>query len=741
MMLERYEIFRSYVRENFSQTTQELTDRAIEYAAERLAGEVRYDGSPLLDHAVQVALIAIKEIGLGRNSAVASIIHDVVRLADKRKDGNLIELLEQIRSLFGEQVVGITVGLANISSIKLKASKEQASDFRDMIVSYSEDPRVILIKLADRLEVMRSLSMFPKEKWRKKSWESMNLYAQIAHKLGLYNIKSELEDIALSYLEPEAFNNIKLKLEQTESERQTFIARFVEPIAARIDAHNAIMPEAQQIKYHLKSRTKSIFSIWNKMRKQHVPFEGVYDIFAIRIIIDCAKELEKSQCWMVYSIVSDIYTPNTERMRDWITIPKSNGYESLHTTVAAGGGRWVEIQIRTERMNDVAERGIAAHWRYKGVKQDAQTSEQWLTHLRELMEDTTHSLAQRFDAKPASGEIFVFTPNGDIRKLPEGATLLDFAFDIHTSLGSTCSGGKVNGRAVPIREVLRNGDIAEIFTQKNQTPKADWLNFVVTSKAKNKIKSFMREEQAKNAKIGREELERKLKNWKMTCPIDEAVAYLVKHYKLRTGTQLYEAVATERYDMADIKEILTRWLSGEADEERRTAVAEAEAERQRRMSQQREPSSGDALVIDEKINNIEYKLAKCCNPIKGDDIFGFITISSGITIHRNDCPNAQRLRENYPYRIMEARWRANADGSFRASVAIVAQDSAGLANRITEVISHDLKLNMRTISFSSRSDGSVIGTVSVEVSGAGVVDMLIHSLMRIKGVQRAYRVK
>ena len=740
-MIERYDIFREYVRENFSQTTQDLTDRAIEFAASKVGSELRYDGTPLLDHAVQVALIAVKEIGLGRNSAVAAIIHDVVRIADKEKSENLVELLEQIRTLFGEQVVGITVGLANISSIKLKTSKEQASDFRDMIVSYSEDPRVILIKLADRLEVMRSLKIFPKDKWRKKSWESMNLYAQIAHKLGLYNIKSELEDIALSYLEPEAFNEIKTKLEATESERQTFIARFVEPIAARIDAHNATMPEPQKIRYHLKSRTKSIFSIWNKMRKQHVPFEGVYDIFAIRLIIDCPKELEKSQCWMVYSIVSDIYTPNTERMRDWITIPKSNGYESLHTTVAAGGGRWVEIQIRTERMNDVAERGIAAHWRYKGVNQGAQTSEQWLTRLRELMEDTTQSLAQRFDAKPASGEIFVFTPNGDIRKLPEGATLLDFAFDIHTSLGSTCSGGKVNGRAVPIREELHNGDIAEIFTQKNQTPKADWLNFVVTSKAKNKIKSFMREEQAKNAKIGREELERKLKNWKMACPIDEAVAYLVKHYKLRTGTQLYEAVATERYDMAAIKEILSRWLSGEADEERRASVAEAEAERQRRMSQQREPSSGDALVIDEKINNIEYKLAKCCNPIKGDDIFGFITISAGITIHRNDCPNAQRLRENYPYRIMEARWRANADGSFRASVAIVAQDSTGLANRITEVISHDLKLNMRTISFSSRSDGSVIGTVSVEVSGAGVVDMLIHALMRIKGVQRAYRVK
>ncbi len=739
-MLERYEIFRAFVRENYSTTTQSLTDKAIEYAATKLDGAVRYDGSPLLDHAVQVALIAVKEIGLGRNSAVAAIIHDVVRIADKQKGEGLVALLEEIRTLFGEQVVGIAVGLANISSIKLKASKEQASDFRDMIVSYSEDPRVILIKLADRLEVMRSLAIFPKEKWRKKSWESMNLYAQIAHKLGLYNIKSELEDIALSYLEPEDFTKIKTKLEQTESERQTFIAKFIEPIAAGIDAHNAL-PDTPPIKYHLKSRTKSIFSIWNKMRKQHVPFEGVYDIFAIRIIIDCAKELEKSQCWTVYSIVSDIYTPNPERMRDWITIPKSNGYESLHTTVAAGGGRWVEIQIRTERMNDVAERGIAAHWRYKGVKQDAQTSEQWLTHLRELMEDTTHSLAQRFDAKPASGEIFVFTPNGDIRKLPEGATLLDFAFDIHTSLGSTCSGGRVNGRAVPIREVLHNGDIAEIFTQKNQTPKADWLNFVVTSKAKNKIKSFMREEQAKNAKIGREELERKLKNWKMTCPIDEAVAYLVKFYKLRTGTQLYELVATERYDMGDIKEILSRWLSGEADEERRASVAEAEAERQRRQAQQREPSSGDALVIDEKINNIEYKLAKCCNPIKGDDIFGFVTISSGITIHRCDCPNAARLRETYPYRIMEARWRANADGSFRASVAIVAQDSAGLANRITEVISHDLKLNMRSMSFSSRGDGSVMGTVSVEVSGAGVVDMLIHSLLRIKGVQRAYRVK
>ena len=731
-MLEQYDNLREFIRNNFSETTQALVDQALVFADRHMDGRTRYDGRPMLEHGAAVALIAVAEIGLGRNSAVASILHDVVRIADKEQHDTLVPLLEDIRSQFGDEVVGITVGLANISAIKLKVSKEQASDFRDMIVSYAEDPRVILIKLADRLEVMRNLGQFPKEKRRKKSWESMNLYAQIAHKLGLYNIKSELEDLSLSWLEPDDYNHIRTKLEQTESERQTFIARFIEPITAQLDAIG--------IKYHIKSRTKSIFSIWTKMRKQRVPFEGVYDIFAIRIIIDCEREAEKRQCWTVYSIVSDIYTPNTERMRDWITIPKSNGYESLHTTVSAGGGRWVEIQIRTERMNDVAERGIAAHWRYKGVNQGGRTSEQWLTHLRELLEDTTHSLAQRFEAKPATGEIFVFTPNGDIRKLPEGATLLDFAFDIHTNLGSTCSGGKVNGRAVPIREELHNGDIAEIFTQKNQTPKADWLNFVVTSRARNKIKSFLREEQAKNAKAGREELERKIKNWKLAITIDEAVAYLVKYYKLRTGTILYELVATQKIELAVIKELLVRHLSGEAAEERRQAVAEAEAEKKRKQGVQREPSSGDALLIDEKINNIEYKLAKCCNPIKGDDIFGFVTINSGITIHRSDCPNARRMKELYPYRIMAARWRGNADGSFRATVSIVAQDSAGLANRITEVISRDLKLNMRSISFASRADGSVVGTVNVEVASTSIVDTLIHYLLRIKGIQRAYRV-
>jgi GTP pyrophosphokinase len=427
-------------------------------------------------------------------------------------------------------------------------------------------------------------------------------------------------------------------------------------------------------------------------------------------------------------------------MRDWISIPKSNGYESLHTTVAAGDGKWVEIQIRTERMDNIAELGIAAHWRYKGVNQGAQTSEKWLQRLRELMSETKEDIAERFDAKPASGEIFVYTPNGDIRKLPEGATVLDFAFDIHSNLGCTCSGGKVNGRAVPIREQLRNGDIVEILTQKNQQPKADWLNFVVTQKAKQKIKSVIREEQAKSANLGREELERKLKNWKITKSIDEVVAYLCKYYKQRTGTALYELIAEEKIDLAVVKEILAKWLSGEADEERRAAEAEAEARRRANAATQVKTSS-DALIIDESINNIVYKLAKCCNPIKGDDIFGFVTINTGITIHRTDCPNAKRMREQYPYRVMDAKWRESAQGAFRVTIAIHANDSAGLVNQITEVVSRDMKLNIRSINLNSRGDGTGVGTISVEVPSVAVVDTLIYAIMRIKGVQRAYRVK
>ena len=733
-VFERYNSLRELIKKHFSERTQQMVDHALLFAHERLDGLCRYNSMPMLDHGVNVAHIVVDEIGLGRNSTIAAIVHDVVRIAFQEHSTDLDSLLSYIRQEYGEETLGITIALAKISDIKLKASKEQASDFRDMIVSYSEDPRVILIKLADRLEVMRSLDMFPERKRRKKSWESLNLYAQIAHKLGLYNIKSELEDLSLKHLETDMYNHIVEELKESEEERMAFIDEFLRPIRKLLDDDG--------IKYHIKSRTKSVYSIFQKMRKQKVDFKGVYDIFALRIIIDCPVEREKAQCWIVYSHVTSLYTPNTERMRDWISIPKSNGYESLHATVLGGGGRWVEVQIRTERMDEVAERGIAAHWRYKGVKQGGMGAEAWLGRLRELLEDTTsESIAQRFEAK-SSGEIFVFTPSGDIRKLPEGATVLDFAFDIHTSLGGICVGGKVGGRVVPIKEPLHNGDICEVLTRKDQTPKADWLNYCVTQKARSRIRAFLREQKQKHARLGREELERKLKNWKMDVTIDEAVAYLCKHFKIKRGNELYVAIADQKIEISQIKDILQRWRSGEADEVRRLAAQEVE-ERKARLREERgdeAPKRADALLIDENINNIEYKMGKCCNPIKGDDIFGFITINAGITVHRTDCPNARRMRERYPYRVMEARWRDGAEGAFRVTVGISAADIPGLATTIMDTASKELKLAVRGINFTPKGDGTATAQLSVEVTGANIVDMLLHSLRRIKGVKNAYRI-
>lgn len=735
MVLNRYNDFREYVASNYSATTQEMVDRAILFAAERMEGITRYDGSPMLDHDIAVARIVAEEIGLGRNSIVGSIIHDVVRIAVQQHPEDIEELSTTIRQEFGEEVLGITLALSKISNIKLKRSKEQASDFRDMIVSYSEDPRVILIKLGDRLEVMRTLDIFPEKKRLAKSWESLNLYAEIAHKLGLYSIKSALEDLSLKYIEPTAYNDIVQQLRESEAERMAFIEEFIAPVRRLLDADG--------IKYHIKSRTKSVFSIYQKMKKQKVDFKGVYDIFALRIIIDCEPEQEKRLCWTVFSHVTSLYIPNPKRMRDWISIPKSNGYESLHATVMTSEGRWVEVQIRTERMDEVAERGIAAHWRYKGVKQGGMGAEEWLGRLRELLEDTTsEAIAHRFEAKPSAGEIFVFTPSGDIRKLPEGATVLDFAFDIHTSLGGICVGGKIGSKVVPIKEQLKNGDICEVLTRKDQTPKADWLNFCITQRARSKIRAYLREEQQKHARLGREELERKIKNWKLDTTIDEAVSYLCKHFKIKRGNELYLAIADQKIEISMVKDILNHWLSGQADEERRQAAADVE-ERKLRLREEREeqqpPQSNDALVIDERISNIEYKLGRCCNPIKGDDIFGFVTINAGITIHRSDCPNARRMRERYPYRVIEARWRAGAEGAFRITVAINSADIPGLATSIMDVASKELKLSVRGINYTPKGDGTASAQLIVEVPSIGVVDMLLHSLRRIKGVKNVYR--
>ena len=710
-----YRPFLETARSIFDDEVYALVHEALRLAVDRLKGMARHDGTPLVAHSINTAMIVIREVGLGRNSTISTLLHDVVRLQlmDVYKIGNR----------FGEQCVGILQGLCNISDVDPKVANDQIDNFRELIVSYSTDPRVILIKLADRLEVMRILDIFPEQKRKKKSWESLNLYAQIAHKLGLYNIKSELEDIALKYLEPADYAYIEKRIAETAAEREQFIRGFVRPIEEKM--------RAQGIRYHLKSRTKSIYSIWRKMKRMRIGFDEVYDLFAIRIIIDCPREQEKAQCWSIYSIVTDFYTPNPDRMRDWISIPKSNGYESLHTTVVTDTGRWVEIQIRSERMDEIAERGVAAHWRYKGVKGGGLGTEQWFSKLREIMETTqTQSLAEKFDAKLSSGEVFVFTPNGDLRKLSEGATVLDFAFDIHSGLGMTCVGGKVNHRNVSLREVLHNGDIVEILTSKQQKPKADWLNIVTTAKARSRIKAYMREQQAQAASLGREELERKIKNWKLSVTMDDAVMVLCKYYKLKTGTELYGQIAQQKIVLADIKEVLTRYLSDSLDERpvREVPVTKVSVE------------SDDALIIDESLSNIEYKLAKCCNPIFGDEIFGFTTVSGGITIHRQDCPNAQRLKERYPYRVLPARWQAEgAKGAFRAAIRIQADDLTGLVNKIAEVINRDLKFNIRSMSLNS-SGGTLSGLINIEVTSTQVVDAVIYSLMRIKGVQKVFRV-
>jgi GTP pyrophosphokinase len=717
----RYAGFLAKCAAAYSPKSVAMISDALALADEKLAGLLRYNDQPLLDHSVGVAEIVVAEIGLGRNSVISTLLHDVVRLG--------MMTAEEVGELYGKACTDIINGMTSISGIQANLSDAQAENIRELIISYSTDPRVILIKLADRLEVMRTLDIFPGEKREKKSWESLNLYAKIAHKLGLYAIKSELEDLSLKYLQPADYNHIIEKLSEGAAERQRFIDQFMIPIEEKL--------QKTGIKYHIKGRTKSIYSIWTKMRKQKVDIDEIFDIFAIRIIIDCPKEDEKQVSWIVYSIVTDFYQPNPARLRDWITHPKSNGYESLHTTVVTGEGKWVEIQIRSERMDEVAERGIAAHWRYKGVNQGGMSSEEWLSRLRELIESTDTTVSTKnFDANLSTSEILVFTPTGDLRKLPVGATVLDFAFHIHTNVGATCTGGRVNGRNVSIKHTLANGDIVQILTSKNQKPKADWLNIVHTTRARNKIRAYMREEEARAATLGREELERKIKNWKLPIAIDDAVSLLCKHYKVRTGTELYGQIAAGRIDVAEVKEVLTRHLSGESDEERRLAAAALHP----KAAPIKAEGDTDALIIDDRIKNIDYKFAKCCNPIFGDDVFGFVTRSAGITIHRSDCPNASRMREMYSYRVMDVRWRDSAgQGAFRATIRVTAEDQPGMVNRINDVITQELKLNIRSVSLPTRN-GMLSGVINVEVPNRAIADTMVHKILEIKGVQKAYRV-
>ncbi len=668
----------------------------------------------LFIQSLSIALVVIEEINLGTASVIASLFF-------KFEQNGTIPL-KLIQKDFGEYQLNLMTGLRKISSIPLHQITSQANNFRELIISLANDVRVILISLAELIVRVRSIAAYKEDDQLKIAYGSLHLYAPLAHRMGLYSLKTELEDFALSVLEPSSYLDIENRLKETARKRNKYIREFIEPIERELNSH--------KLKFEIKGRTKSIFSIWRKMNKQNLDFDEVYDIFAIRVILDSELQSEKEDCWRVYSIVTDFYQPNPLRMRDWISIPKSNGYESLHSTVIGPSGTWVEVQIRSRRMDEIAEKGLAAHWKYKSDKVE-KGPEDWINNVRDLLESQSQEadeLIDDFKLSLYSKEIFIFTPKGDLKRLPKGATVLDFAFEIHTGVGSTCVGARINGKNVPIRHVLNNGDRVEIITSKNQKPKQDWLEFVISSKAKNRIKVSLKEEILKESEQGKEILKRRLRNWKIPYN-DDTIRKLITYYKFKTAIDLYSRIAEETIDLAQVKDILTNTesqsLKLEALQQQSIQGLKPEADLKK---------SGDYLIIDDRLGNVDYKLAKCCNPIPGDNIFGFVTVTDGIKVHRTNCPNASQMIERYGYRIVKARWsQAELQASFEVALKINGLDELGVISRLTDLISKDLKVNMRSISIESL-DGLYEGVLRLLVMDIKHLDILIGRLQKVKGV-------
>ena len=604
-------------------------------------------------------------------------------------------------------------------------------NFRNLLLSFAEDMRVILIIIADRVNLMRQIKETPNIEARTQvANEAAYLYAPLAHKLGLYKLKSELEDLSLKYTEHDVYYHIKDKLNETKASRDKYIAAFIEPIQHKL--------EEAGLKFHMKGRTKSIHSIYQKMKKQKCPFEGVYDLFAIRIILDSPVDKEKQECWQVYSIVTDMYMPNPKRLRDWLSVPKSNGYESLHTTVMGPEGKWVEVQIRTERMDEIAERGLAAHWRYKGVKGESGLDE-WLTSIRETLEnaDSDLEVMDQFKLELYEDEVFVFTPKGDLYKMPKGATVLDFAFAIHSKLGSKCIGAKVNGKNAQLKQTLNSGDQVEVMTSNTQTPKRDWLNIVTTSKARTKIRQAIKEIEARQTEFAKETIERKFKNRKLEY--DEAVMMrLIKKLGYKTVTEFYQDIANETRDANDIIEKYLE-LKKKETENREDIVYRSAENFSMQTAQDDKTFKEDVLVIDQNLKGLDFKLAKCCNPIYGDDVFGFVTISGGIKIHRTDCPNARELQSRFAYRIVKARWAGKSHGKqYPITLRIVGHDDIGIVTNITSIINKENDILLRSISIDSH-DGLFSGMMTVMVDDTSKLESLVKKIKTVKGVKQVNR--
>ena len=673
---------------------------------------------------MKTTIIVAEEIRMQRASILGIMLHESVQSG--------YYTIEQVKQDFGEDVAGIIHGLIRINELYAKSPIIESENFRNLLLSFAEDIRVILIMIADRLNVMRQIKDSPNEEARVKvANEAAYLYAPLAHKLGLYRLKSELEDLSLKYTEHDIYYHIKEKLNETKASRDRYIAAFIAPIQKKL--------EEAGLKFHMKGRTKSIHSIAQKMKKQHTTFEGIYDLFAIRIILDSPLEKEKQECWQAYSIVTDMYQPNPKRLRDWLSIPKSNGYESLHITVMGPEGKWVEVQIRTERMDEIAERGLAAHWRYKGIKGESGLDE-WLNSIREALENSDSDIQamDQFKMELYEDEVFVFSPKGDLYKLPKGATVLDFAFHIHSNLGCKCIGAKVNGRNVPIRHQLHSGDQVEILTSNTQTPKQDWINIVTTSKARTKIRQTLKEIASRQAAFAKETLERKFKNRKIEY--DEAIMMrLIKKEGFKEVTEFYQNIADETIDVNSFIDKYLTMLRKENETPVESSLRSAENYNIQSASDELSNANTDVLVIDQNLKGVDYTLAKCCNPIYGDDVFGFITVNGGIKIHRCDCPNAPQLRARFGYRIVKARWAGKGKGQlYPITLTVVGHDDIGIVNNITSIISKESNIQLRSIGISS-NDGLFSGTLTVMVDDTSKLEALIRKLRTVKGVKQIKR--
>lgn len=672
--------------------------------------------------AFQTAQIVVEETGLKRDAVVAILLH-------------AIDIDDELSANYGKSVARIIHGLKRISELYAKHPVVSSENFRNLLLSFAEDMRVVLILIAARVNLMRQIRDTQNEEdKRRTSEEAAHLYAPLAHKLGLYKLKSELEDLSLKYLEHDAYYMIREKLNATKKARDSYIESFISPVEERL--------KAAGLTFHIKGRTKSIHSIWQKMKKQRCTFEGIYDLFAIRIIIDTPPEKEKMACWHAYSIVTDMYQPNPKRLRDWLSVPKSNGYESLHITVLGPEKKWVEVQIRTERMDEIAERGVAAHWRYKGVKGEA-SMDDWLANIRNILETSDDlQMMDQFKMDLYEDEVYVFSPKGDLFKFPKGATVLDFAYTIHSKVGNACTGARINGRIVSIKERLRSGDSIEILTSNNQHPKRDWLNIVKTSRAKAKIRLAIKETQAKEGLLAKEMIERKFKNRKIE--LEEAlIAKVIKKLGYKEASDFYKHVANGD---VEVNTIIDTYLevqareAGQLPDAKARSAAEYTTEGDAITNTQftNRQGTGDVLTIDKNVKGLDFQLAKCCQPIYGDDVFGFVTINGGIKIHRVNCPNAPELRERFGYRIVKARWSGKGTAQYSLTLRVVGNDDIGIVSNLTSIISRDEKLLLRSISIDSH-DGLFRGTLVVMIDDATKIDSLIRKLRTVKGVKNVER--